>query len=352
MRKFYFYLALAAAVTAVGGCSPEQEVASEPVVRPAKLVVVNAAGNSRQYRFPAIVNAATSADLTFAVSGQIASFAVKEGDEVEKGQLIAQLDQDRFRTDVSQARATLDGARLEFERAERLIKEDAIARNVFQQRRTQRDVAQAGLDAANKALEDSTLRSPFAGVIAVKQAKALEVVQPSQPIVTLQTTGAAEAVVQIPASLVAQSTRISPESTEILLDAAPGVRIPAEVKSTNARADEATQTFTVRFAFLPPDDLTILPGMTGTIESRIAIADATGSTEELTVPLGAVQTEGDAHYVWLVDTASMTVRRRDISVGTGVGAQLVVEKGLAAGDTIVAAGASYLHEGMKIRAYE
>ena len=269
MRKIYFYLAASAAIAAVGGCTPEQEVSSEPVVRPAKLVVVNAAGNSRQYRFPAIVNAATSADLTFAVSGQIASLAVKEGDEVEKGQLIAQLDQDRFRTDVSQARATLDGAQLEFERAERLIKEDAIARNVFQQRRTQRDIAQAGLDAANKALADSTLRSPFAGVIAVRQAKELEVVQPSQSVVTLQTTGAAEAVVQdtrvAGRPVYSHFARIDRDSARCSTWCAYSRRD----EITNAKADEATQTFTVRFTFLPPDDLTILPGMTGTIESRI-----------------------------------------------------------------------------------
>lgn len=174
--------------------------------------------------------------------------------------------------------------------------------------------------------------------------------QPSQSIVTLQTVGAAEAVVQIPASLVARSGLITPLSTEIILDAALDEPMPATFKAANARADEATQTFEVRFAFVPPSHLRILPGMTGTVHSVLYIDD--GSDGQVTVPLASVISDGEGPYVWLVETDTMTVTRRDIETGAGVGDALTVRFGLQEGETIVSAGASYLHEGMKIRPYE
>ena len=268
MRSPNFFSATSVlAFLSLAACAPEEAPEVAEPVRPAKLVQVTSSGNQHSFNFPVIVNAATSADLTFAVPGQIEKFHVVEGDQVSKGQIIAQLDQRQFRNDLSTAQANLDSAQTEFERAERLIAENAISRSIFEQRETAHDVAQAQLDSTQKALEDTVLRTAFDGVIAAKHAKALEVVQPSQAIVTLQTTGAAEAVVQIPASLVARSGSISPMSTEIVLDAAPDEPIPAVLKAANALADEATQTFEVRFSFVPPERLRILPGMTGTMRS-------------------------------------------------------------------------------------
>ena len=48
----------------------------------------------------------------------------------------------------------------------------------------------------------------------------------------------------------------------------------------------------------------------------------------------------------------MAVFRQDIEIGSGIGESLVVVSGLSAGDTIVAAGGSYLTEGMKVRRLE
>ena len=333
-----------------GGCTTEETTEKVEPVRPAKLVTVSAAGNQRTFHFPAIVNAATSAELTFSISGQIERFDVVEGDQVTRGQIVAQLNQRQFRNDVSTAQSNLDSAQSEFERAERLIAENAISRSIFEQRETARNVAQDQFDSAQKALDDTVLRTAFDGVIAAKHAKELDVIQPSQSIVTLQTLGAAEAVAQIPASLVARAGSITPLSTDIILDAAPDEAIPAEVKSTTAMADEATQTFEVRFSFTPPARLQILPGMTGTIRSVLSMDD--GGDKQLSVPLASVMTNGEERYVWLVDTDSMTVSRRDIVIGAGVGESLSIRSGLVAGDTIVAAGASYLHDGVKIRAYE
>lgn len=155
--KFVILIPLLAVMS---GCAREEAAVEVEPVRPAKLHQVTSAGNKQTFNFPAIVNAATSADLTFAVPGQIQKFNVIEGAPVVKGQIIASLDQRQFRNDLSTAQSNLDSAQAEFERAERLIAENAISRSIFEQRQTARDVAQAQLDSAQKALEDTVLRTP------------------------------------------------------------------------------------------------------------------------------------------------------------------------------------------------
>lgn len=320
------------------------------VVRPAKLITVSSSSNVKNYSFPAVIEAAASRDLAFQVSGQLIELRVNPSDEVNKGDVIGKLDQRQFRNELQSAQTQFDNAKSEFERAQRLIAQDAIARNVFDQRKSQLEVASAQLDNAKKALEDTVLYSPFEGVVAAKLANELETVGPSTPIITLQTVGAAEAVVKIPANLVAKSKQIDPVETLVLLDAAPNTPMKAAFLEASGLADEKSQTFEAKFGFTPPESLTILPGMTGIVKSKLSFSNDT--VPQITIPLNAVLSDGEGQYVWLASGEPLTVARRNIIVGASVGESLAIKSGLVDGDVIVGAGASYLFEGMKIRRLE
>ena len=334
------------------GCSEKPVEEQVEVIRPAKLMTLSATSDIRTLNFPAIVEALSSKDLTFQVSGQIEKLNVREGDSVNKGDVIASLDKRNFVNEVQAAQTQYDTAKLDFERAQRLVAENAIARNIFEQRKTQYEVASAQLDSAKKALEDTDLISPFSGLIAVKEAEELQVVSASDTIVALQTYGAAEALIKFPASLVARSRQIEPIETTIVLDAVPETPITAEFVSTTLEADQNSQTFDVRFGFTPPEELVILPGMTGNITSSFALRSRDEVDGQIKIPLGSVVTDSAGQFVWKVDLETMAVFRQDIEIGSGIGESLVVVSGLSAGDTIVAAGGSYLTEGMKVRRLE
>jgi RND family efflux transporter MFP subunit len=334
------------------GCGQEQAQEKVEVIRPAKLFEVSASSNVKHFNFPAVVEALSSKDLTFQVSGQIEKLNVREGGEVKQGDVIATLVQRSFRNQLQTAQTQFDAAKLDFERAQRLIVENAIAQNVYDQRLTQLNVATAQLDTAKKAMEDTILLSPFDGVVAVKHAKELDTVSPSQPVFTLQTEGAAEALVKIPASLVTHSKQIEPIETHVVLDSANQYEIKAEFVAASAQADERSQTFDVRFGFTPPEDLRILPGMTGVVKSSLRLTSDAMDEGQIAIPLSAVVSDSDGQFVWKVNLETMTVARQNVQVGAGVGEALAIDFGLAAGDTIVGAGASYLNEGMKIRRLE
>jgi len=350
--KKSLFVSIPLAVLSITGCSEAPVEVQSNAVRPAKLMEITQQSDIQTLNFPAVVEALSSKDLTFQVPGKIEKLNVREGDSVEEGDIIASLEKRTFINDLQAAQTQYDTARLDYERAQRLIEENAIARNLLEQRKTSYEVAAAQLDSAKKALEDTDLNSPFSGLIASKSAKELDVVSPSQVVVTLQTQGAAEAMIKLPAALVARSKQIEPINTHIVLDAAPDSVIPVTFVSSTTAADASTQTFEVRFGFTPPDDLVILPGMTGNIEATFALRSQDEIGGQIRVPLSAIVTDSNGQFVWKLNEESMTVSRQNVEVASGINENLVITSGLEAGDTIVAAGGAFLSEGAQIRRLE
>jgi RND family efflux transporter MFP subunit len=337
-------------VSACGGTDSLQE--PDPV-RPAKLVEVVSSSNNFQLNLPAVIEASNTSVLTFQVGGMLDELNVIEGQEVAQGTVIGRLNQRDYRNALQQAQAQYSSAESEFQRAALLLAENAISRSVYEQRETQRDVARASLDTAQKALDDTVLRTPFEGIIASIAVEQFENVGPQQEIVVLQTTGAAEALVQLPSTLIANVERVTPTESYITLDAAPDAEIPAEFLSISTQANPTTQTFPARFKFTPPESINILPGMTGSLHAGLEILDEEGAINaQVKIPLGAISFDGDETFVWVVDTEAMKVSKRIIVLDQGVGEELVVLSGLEEGETIVGAGASYLFEGMQIRPWD
>lgn len=327
---------------------PDEE---QVVIRPVKVIRASADERIRVVRLPAIVGAADNSILTFQVSGLLQQLQISEGQEVTRGQVLATLDQRDFRNSVNSAQAQFDNAQTELERAQRLIDENAIARSVLDQRRSARDVASASLDSARKRLDDTVIRAPFSGVVADIHVESFETIGAQQPVLTLQSAGDAEAIVQVPASLIINIQQLEPIETFLELDAAPGVRLASTFVESSSAADPTTQTFESRFSFTPPEELLILPGMTGLLTGTFR-TNVTEDIGGIVIPGSAIIAEAGETYVWIVDEESLTVSRRDIDVSSGVGEGIRVIDGLQEGELIVGAGGPYLTEGAEIRIYE
>ncbi len=328
------------------------EIEEPEIVRPAKIFTVEAAGDRIDVSFPAIIEARNSSTLTFQVSGLLQDFSVSEGQPVRKGQVIARIDPRRYQNAVDSAKAQFDNAQSEYESAAALFEQNAIAGITVRQREAQRDVAAATLDSARKDLADTVLRAPFSGVVAEKLAVRFENVSAQQDIVKLQSTGAAEAVVSVPASVVGRFAERDATTEYVVLSSAPEQQIPGRFLSARTQADSQSQTFRVKFAFNPPPGVTVLPGMTGTVYVGRDLLEDEMEGSGISVPVGAVLSDGRTRYLWKVDRESMTVSKQIVTIGEGVGEEVRVTDGLTPGETIVSAGAAYLHDGMKIRPYD
>lgn len=348
-----FILGTIVAIGAMGliSCSNQDETSvKNSSTRPAKLHLVQSGSSNRRLSFPAVIESEKASELTFQVAGQITSLRVLEAQPVEKGQIIATVEERDYQNTLIQAQVQFDNAENEYQRALRLYEQDAISRSTVESRKTSRDVARATLDSAQKSRGDTVLRAPFDGAISRVYVEQFQNVQPQQAIALIQSDGV-QAVVSVPADLVALTPQFDSREGFVILDAALEKPIPAEFREATGLADSTTQTFQASFSFDAPDDLLILPGMTATVYldfdfSRLTNRMPTG----ISIPVSAINSESGSQYVWLVDPDTMVISKQEVSAGRGMDGDLVtVAKGLSAGDLIVASGGSYLNAGATVR---
>lgn len=342
---------LYAAMLSLAACGGNDldPVAKAP--RPAKLMTLAKASTEQSNSLPAVVRSVRSTDLAFQVGGQIIEWNAIDGEPFRRGQVIARLDARSFQAAVEQAEAQYNNANSEYERALRLIEENAISRSVVESRDAQRQVAKATLDTARKNLSDTVLRAPFNGFVGRTNVEQFQNVSPQQSVLVLQSQ-AVEAIVNVPASFVLNSNRVRYFNTFVELDAAPGRQFAATFREATGQADSSTQTFEGHFSFTPPADLVVLTGMTATLFFDTEDIGDGVRPEGVSVPLAAIMAEGDKRFVWVVKGRERTLERRDVTVAEGVGDMLTATDGLDVGDTIVAAGGAYLQAGDAVRSWQ
>ena len=353
MKRFRLGLLCSVGIL-ITSCGEPPATETLPVVRTAKLIEIQPSQDIETFRYPAVISAFDSSTVTFQVPGLLKSINVKEGEDISKGQVLARLDLRDFKAALQSAQAQYDNAALEYGRAKRLIESNAISRSVLEQRESQNEIAKANLTQAQKALNDTVLKAPFDGVVADVHIKNFEAAAAGQPIMTLQSEGLSQALVQVPASVVVNSEQINLLDVYLSLDADQTLKLPAALSENLAIADQATQTIEARFTFTPPEKLVVLPGMTGTLNGqfRYYTNESTAVTQYPIVPISAVQSEAGKTYVWLVENSTMRVSKQLVTVQPGVSETVVVSDGLSVGDVIVGAGGHYLSEGAMVRPYK
>lgn len=338
---------------ALTGCGKKEEK-QEPVARPIKVMTLGTASGEGIKKYPGKVDADHTVDVSFEVAGQIINLPIQRGMNVEKGQLLAELNPTDFENNYKAKKAEFLRAEAELSRYRELYENDAVSVQELEIRQTDRDIAAANYKIAEKALKDTKLLAPFAGVISKKDVKNFESIVAKQSIARLQDLSMLEVNIHIPESDVA--IKPSPESMSAFatFDTIPGRQFPLTIKEFETEADPVTQTFTIKFSMKPAEELKILPGMTANVTVLIDPKKGNPSITGILIPSTAVLPDASGHsYVWLVDPATQTVKKQAVTLGEMTGANSIqVLEGLKEGDVIATAGISSLTEGQKVRVLE
>jgi len=329
----------------------DQSETEEPVVRPVLSIKVGDVSNIGGRSFPGRARAVQEANLAFDVSGTLNKRVVKVGDVVKKGQLLASLDPEDYRSKFNAASAELNRTKANFMRAEELIKGHHISEAEYDKIKANYQVATANLETARKALSNTELKAPFDGRISELFVKNFVAVTGKQKIARLVDSTKIEMVIDIPEILISSV----PETGKVLVsfDAFPDQDIIASIKEIGAEASETTRTYPVTLIMDQPEGFSILPGMAG--EAR---ADPSQFTEEMKkqrrgiqIPLAAVFSPdaSEQSYVWVVDEQAGSVNRRAVTTGALKSTGIVIESGLTEGEWVAVAGIHRLREGQQVR---
>jgi RND family efflux transporter MFP subunit len=201
---------------------------------------------------------------------------------------------------------------------------------------------------ANIQLRDTTLRAPYAGVIAQRFVEEGQNVQAKAPVVRLQDANEIEIEIDVPETVMASDIQTA-DIVQLVaqVSGAPGLEFPVRIREIAQVADPTTQTFKVRAAMPAPEGVRVLPGMTATVTLTYRRASILG--QQILVPVAAILKEsGGEQVAWVLSTDGK-VSRRPVKLGTVTGGDVEVTSGLEPGERIAVAGVTFLRDSMQVR---
>ena len=347
-------LALIGLVFFTGGCGKKEEPAPTEVVRPVKTMTIKAGDTSASRSYPGQVRASRRVDLAFKIAGPLVELPVEEGQDVKRGQLIARILPRDFKIRLDQAKARALEAEQQYQRYRDLYVKKQVSKADFDKYKSQRDVAVARQEDAQNALKDTNLKAPFGGIIAKRYVQNFEEVQAKQPIVFLQDIRQVEMLLNVPESEMATVRGEIKAKAYAQFPTAPGKRWGLRMKEFSTQADPKTQTYQVVLVMPQPEEINVLPGMTGTVVIELSGEAETVAGPQIVIPAIAVVASAESQpFVWGIDQERMTAKKLPVKVGQITGSEnVVVQEGLSGGEVIAVAGVTKLSEGMKVRIWE
>lgn len=330
--------------------------------RPVLLEEVRSVGGGGDRSYPGVARASREAFLSFRVGGPLVKVDAQPGDLVKKGHVLMRIDPRDFESDIralesrlAGAQALLEKAKLDHLRAKSLLAENVISKAAFDATLADHDTAKASvknlqtqIQTARHRLADTKLEAPFDGIVSGRRVDNHEMVAAGQVVMAILDLSNLEIRVSVPESEIAHRSLKAGQEAYVVFSPLPGKRFPAHLKEWDATPDPATRTYAVTFALPAPEEGQVLPGMTGDVCWGRAIPNA---ADGISLPVEALVPDGDGgSAVWIYDAETSTPVKRRVRTGSFVEqGRVSILEGLVPGEKVVAAGAVFVSEEMKIK---
>lgn len=340
--------------------SPESVKAQDsPAPLPVQIVTVQAVTLERHLSLTGEIEARDLLSASFSASGRIVELVVEQGDHVAKGKVLARLDSTLQEQALRSAEAALDTARANAQKAQedadrqdRLLVSGATARSARDAaaddlRAANATVAQAeaNLDRARQALDDTVLRSPSDATITAKPTGIGQVVANAQTVLELAIGGRYDAVFQLPETLLAFPPDSRPRQVFITSLNEPRDTVIGTVRLISPLVDATLGTVKVTVTMPKlPTGLQIGDPVIGTVTWP--------EPSQIELPWASLSAQGGKPAVWVVDPDTHRASLRQIEVLRYETERVVVAGGLNDGEQVVGFGSNLLYPDRSVRAVE
>lgn len=330
-----------------------KEPEEDPFARPAKIETARKMSFSLYKTFPGVTEASRNSVLAFRVSGQITDLPVRAGQVLNKGQLIAQLDETPYLNVVADRQARFDLSKTQLERTKSLFAKKHVAKAALDAAKSNFAAAEAALKTAKDNLGYTRLVAPYDGVVARIDVERFQNVQAFTPAFNFQGNKDIDISFSVPERLFLafepSKAALNPHF-DVTFDAMPNRLFKAYYKEHDSVPDKVTRAFKVTVTMPRPDKITVLPGMSVNVRIDVAKVTNIDTTEGVLVPTESVFEEAGKRWVWKVTEDNVTHKTEVSVMGIEEGG-IRLSEGLQDGDRVIAVGTSFVTEGMKVRAY-
>ena len=271
------------------------------------------------------------------VASLITRIAFSEGELVEQGDLLVELENSEIRANLSVAEASLSESTSSYERSRSLIDTRVISEAELEQLAAAMQVDAATVEAAKARLDNTYIRAPFTGRVGLRRVSPGGYVDTNTVITTLDDVDTIKLDFTIPETFLA----VVNENMNIVADSLvyPERKFGGRVDSIDTRLDPVSRSVQVR-AIMDNADGLLKPGMFMTVDLQRDRGDALLAPEEAIVP------EGEAHYVYVI--VDGVARKQRVEIGRRVPGAVVLLSGAESGDVVVTEGTQKIRDGAPV----
>ena len=334
-------LLLLSTLVLTASCSQKAETATEAI----KFVKTERVADYLQNEklvFNGEIKEKSLTTLSFRVAGPISELKVATGDFVEKGQVIAAIDQRDYQLNLQSAKAQYDQIKGEYARYKELFAKGKVPANSYEKVESGYNLAEANYNAAKNSLRDTELKAPFTGYIYQKFTENFQTVGAGHPIVSMIDVSELEVEIAVAENLLkaAQKSQVN------LLDVenASVSQIPVKMISISEKA-EKDGLFTMKFGLKNADSLNIAPGM-----SAMVTMYCNSPKQHTQISTSALFHQNNTSFVWVYNKQNGTIIKRKVQTGAiRSNGKIEIISGLNTNETIVTAGVNTLYDNQKVQ---
>lgn len=334
-----------AANVLLGGKKQAPQTVQAPLVRSMGVIVRD---NPELYEYSGFVEANREMSVVAQVGGQVLEKYFRGGDYVQQGQALYKIDQRNYEANYLSAKAAYLTAEADAMRYEKLYAKDAVSKQMLDNMLMQRDVAKAKFMTAQKDIDETVVKAPFAGRTDTATVEVGNVVEANKTVLTkLSDTSPVYVKFSISEPEYMRLAELSKAGAQSLnnltLTLANGEKyaLPGKIVEVNRGIGDGTGSLTVRALFDNPETK-LLPGM-------FAHVQATGEVQKdaVLIPQRALVELLYKKLVFVLGEDNK-VTMKEVKLGQNVGRLVQVTGGLKKGDVVIVEGTGKIRNGMQV----
>lgn len=273
--------------------------------------------------------------------GTVRDIRFKEGERIEKGELLVALDDTKAAAQLQEAEARLTLARTSFARVEQLFKDRLIAQSEHDAASAESAEKAAVVDVKKRELRDTRVTAPFSGITGARLVSPGQVISKNTRLTWLVDLDTVKVEVEVPERYLGQ-LRVG-QPVEFRVAAFPKDSFKGEIYFVSPQLDPANRTALIK-ARIPNSDGKLRGGMFANLDLGLKLRDAA-----LVIPEPSIINNGDATFVFAV-TATNTAVLKPVKIGLRLSGLVEILEGLAEGERVVVEGVQKLRPGVPVTA--
>lgn len=323
----------------ITGCSSNTKLKTGPDTLTVKVFNLSAdtATTNNGIVYDGTLEAEKTIDLSFQVSGTIVSFPFKTGDYVNKGQLVASIDETTYRSQYNAQLAQAKLANENYTRINEVFKKGSVAEIKMLEAKSNYEQATAAARATYQNIVHTRLYAPVSGYIGNKMAEAGAVAGPAQPVLQLLDTRSVKVLVAVPENEVNRYQ--AGTAATIKIDALGNQPLQGKVAEVGVTALNGSANYNVKIA-IPNTGLKLRPGMLCKVTFAAAAKKTTApaGAKEIIVPVEAVQVDEKGNNFLYIINAQHKAVRKEVTTGQLYNNGIAIQSGLSGNEQVITSG--------------